>query len=238
MRTISFLLLTILTTLNSLAQTPSAGKKMSMEDLMSFGKNKVNPSEIPNSYKFSWKYIMQINTDKGKTMDIDYFLEPNASYYGANMSKASGSDMMMIMDSKNKISITTFGKENKKMAMASKMPDYSKIADENTKKLTYKTVAGKEILGYKCKGMQAINEEMIITFYYTNEAKVSFADMFKSQKGNSFPDVFKSFFKPNEKPLMLEVDYKDLKKNKSTIMKCIALEKQALTFNKSDYKFM
>lgn len=109
---------------------------------------------------------------------------------------------------------------------------------ETKKKLAYKSVAGKTILGYKCKGMQATNEDMTITFYYTNDAKISFADMFKNQKNNSFPDAFKGFFKPTDKPLVLEVDYKDLKKNKSTQMKCIALEKQSYTFNKSDYKFM
>lgn len=238
MKNITFLLLAILSTITSFSQTPSTNKKISVEDLMNFGKNRVDIASIPNKYNFNWKYTMQITSEKGKSMNIDYFLEPNANYYGANMNQTKNSDMFMIMDSKNKITITAFGKENKKTAMASKMIDYSKIDNKNQKKLTYKPVTGKTILGYKCKGIQATNDDMIITFYFTNEAKVSFADMFKNQKNNSFPDAFKEFFKPTDRPLVLEVDYKDLKKNKSALMKCVALEKQSYTFNKSDYKFM
>jgi hypothetical protein len=238
MKNITFPLLTFLFTIASFSQTPSANKKLSVEELMNFGKNKIEASSIPDKYNFNWKYTMQIISEKGKTMDIDYFLEPNASYYGANMNQTKNSDMFMIVDSKNKMTITTFGKENKKMAMASKMTDYSKMTDDKQKKLTYKSVTGKTILGYKCKGIQATNDDMVITFYFTNDAKVSFADMFKNQKKNSFPDAFKEFFKPTDRPLILEVDYKDLKKNKSALMKCIALEKQSYTFNKSDYKFM
>jgi hypothetical protein len=78
-----------------------------------------------------------------------------------------------------------------------------------------------------------------MVFYYTNEAKVSFSEMFKSQQNQGTPNAFVDYFKPNEKPLMLSMDYKDLKdKTKSMTMKCISLEKKALTFNKSDYQFM
>lgn len=142
------------------------------------------------------------------------------------------------MDAKRKIMITTFGGEGKKMAMASNMPDFAEVAEVKGGKLTYKSVPGKEILGYLCKGMQATNSEMVVTFYYTTQAKVSFAEMFQSGKSGGMPDVFKGFFKPNEKPLTLEVIYNDLKKNKTTTMKCIALEPNIFTFNKSDYKFM
>src|SRR6476620_3137407 len=102
---------------------------MNMEDLMNLSKNKVDAAKIPNKYAFSWKYSMQITSDKGKEIVFDYLLEPNAAYYGANMNKAVASAMFMIMESKNNMSITTFGKDGKKMAMASKIPDYSAMAN-------------------------------------------------------------------------------------------------------------
>lgn len=219
------------------AQTPTERKKISIEDIMNFGKNKADVSSIPEQYSFTWKYTMQITTDKGKNFETDYFLQPGVQYYGSKMKDKGKSQMFMIMDTKRKLMISTFGEENKKMAMANKMPDYPKMTDSKDTKLTYKTIPGKEILGYKCKGMQASNNKMTVTFYYTNEAKVSFAEMFQMGKSN-MPDALKGYFKPNEKPLSLEIIYTDLEKNKTTTMKCIALEKQSLTFNKSDYKFM
>lgn len=134
MKNITFILLTIFTTSANFSQTTSTEKKSSVEDLMNYGKNKIDVSAIPNKYTFNWRYTMQIISEKGKTMNFDYFLEPNANYYGADINQTKNSDMFMIMDAKNKITITTFGKDNKKMAMASKMADYSKITDGNKKK--------------------------------------------------------------------------------------------------------
>ncbi|MES2812442.1 MAG: hypothetical protein V4670_08235 [Bacteroidota bacterium] len=221
------------------AQTPTKSPKMNMQDMMNFGKNKVDASKIPDKYSFSWKYTMQITSDKGKEIVFDYFLEPNTSYYGANMNKTGASSMFMITDTKNNISITTFGKDGKKMAMASKTPDFTAMANDKANKMKYKAIPGKKILGFNCKGMQATNGEMEMIFYYTTESKVSFANIFKTKQNGGFPDIFKDILKPNEKPLLMEMNYKDLKnKSKTTTMKCISLNKESYTFNKSDYKFM
>lgn len=237
MRKLTFLLFSTVAFLCSFYTSAQSKGKMSLEDIMNFSKNKVDVSKIPDQYAFSWKYTMQITTDKGKNFETDYFLHPNAGYYGANMKEKKKNQMFMVMDTKRKIMISTFGDGDKKNAMASNLPDYSKLANENSTKFTYKSVPGKEILGYKCKGMQAVNDKMTVTFYYTTSAKVSFAEMFQMGKNNT-PDVFKGYFKSGEKPLSLEVIYTDLAKNKTTTMKCIALEKEAYTFKKADYKFM
>jgi hypothetical protein len=219
------------------AQTPTAAQKKAMQGAMNPSKNKVDASTIPAKYPFSWKYSLEMKTSTGKAMVFDYLLEPNANYYGANM-KQSGSDMFMIMDSSKKIMVTTFGKDAKKMAMASKMPDYS-VANSKESKFTYKTLPNKMILGFNCKGVQATNSTTTMLIYYTNDAKVSFSEMFKSQQNSGTPNAFKNFFKPNEKPLMMSMDYKDLKdKTKNMTMKCISLKKEVFTFNKSDYQFM
>jgi hypothetical protein len=78
-----------------------------------------------------------------------------------------------------------------------------------------------------------------MVFYYTNEAKVSFSDMFRSQQRQKTPDVLKRYFKTGDRPLMMTMSMKDLKdKGKITTMKCVVLEKNSREFLKSDYKFM
>jgi hypothetical protein len=209
--------------------------------MMSYGKNKVDASVVPNSYAFSWKYVMEIKTDEGKAMNADYLLEPDVSYFGFNMGQGQGQNMFMIMDAKNRLTITCFGDGKEKMASASKMPDYSEMVkkDGEHSKFTFKTLPNKTFLGYNCKGIQATNDEYDIIFYFTSEAKVSFGDLYRNQKNNKMPDVIANYFKPGEKALMMDMNMKDLKKKgKVTTMKCISLEKSAYVFNKADYKFM
>src|SRR5665647_879612 len=93
-------------------------------------------------------------------------------------------EMFMIMDLKNKLIVTCFKQGQEKVASASKIPDYSGIAEKenNSTKFTYRTLPNKIFMGYNCKGIEATNENYIMVFYYTNDTKVSFADMSKSQQ--------------------------------------------------------
>lgn len=240
MKNIKLVLSTVLvlfTFITSQAQKTSEAQRKAIENAMNYGKNKVDAASVPSKYSFNWKYSMEMKTEAGKSMVFDYFLEPKASYYGANMNQ-TGSIMFMIMDFNKKLMVTSFEKGGKKTAMASKMPDYAASGDKNSK-YTYKKLPNKILNGFSCKGIQATNTSSSMIFYYTNEAKVSFAEMFKSQKNEGMANAFKDFFKPDEKPLMMSMDYKDLKdKSKSMTMKCLSLEKKAFTFNKADYQFM
>jgi hypothetical protein len=213
----------------------------SQQDILGYGKNKVDASAVPDSYSFSYKYVMAINTDEGKGMNADYFLEPNAAYFGFNMGQGDGQSMFMIMDTKNRLTVTAFGSGKEKMASASKMADFSEMAKKESEKskFTYKTLPNKTFLGYNCKGIQATNEEYDMIFYVTNEAKVSFGDLFKNQKNQKMPDALSGYFKPDDKMLLMDMTMKDLKnKGKVTTMKCISLDKNSYVFNKADYKFM
>lgn len=220
----------------------SSNQNVSMNDAMlNYNKNRVDASVVPNSYAFSWKYIMEIKSDEGKAMNAEYFLEPNATYLGFNVAQGEGQNMFMIMDAKNRITVTCFGSGKDKMASASKMPDYAEMAKKESEKskFIYKTLPNKTFLGYSCKGIQATNDEYDIIFYYTTDAKVSFGDMFKNQKNWKMPDAWSGYFKPDEKTLLMDMSMKDLKnKGKVTTMKCLNLEKNAFVFNKADYRFM
>lgn len=206
---------------------------------MALGKNRVDPSLVPNSYSFSWKYSLEIQSENEKTMIMDYFLEPNAEYFGFKMGESG--EMFMVIDSRNKLMITAFDQEKEKVAMASKMPDYSEVSPKDIESdgFSYKALPNKIIMGYNCKGIEATSADFVMVFYYTNEAKVSFSDMFRSQQRQETPDVLKRYFKTGDRPLMMTMSMKDLKdKGKITTMKCIVLEKNSREFLKSDYKFM
>lgn len=209
--------------------------------LAGFGMNKVDASDVPKSYDFSWKYVMEIKTDNDKAMNMDYLLETDAPYFGFHVGEGKGQNMFMILDAKNKIMVTTFGDSKNKMASASKIPEYAdKVTKQEEKeKFVFKTLPNKTILGYDCKGVQAANNEYDMVFYYTNDAKVSFGEMYKNQKNQNIPDAIANYFKPGEQSLLMEMTMKDLdKKGKITTMKCISLEKSAYFFNKSEYTFM
>lgn len=211
----------------------------SNEAILAYGQNRVDPSVVPNSYAFSWKYVMEIKTHESKAMNANYYLEPNVSYFGINVSQGEGQNMFMVMDMKNQLMVTGFGNGKEKMASASKMPDYNEISKSEKSKFTYKPLPNKTFLGYNCKGIQATNDEYDIIFYYTTETKVSFSEMFKNQKNWKMPDALAGYLKPNEKTLLMDMNMKDLKKGGTvTTMKCISLEKNAYVFNKADYKFM
>lgn len=125
--------------------------------------------------------------------------------------------------------------------LASKIPDYSKIVEKEkgSREFSYKTLPDKILMGYNCKGIEVTNNDFVIVFYYTKEAKVSFDQMFKSQQNQKTPDAFKKYFKAGDNPLMMRMIIRDLKnKGRITTMECVALEKNAYSFIKSDYKFM
>jgi hypothetical protein len=64
---------------------------------------------------------MEIQSD-GKTMNAEYLIEKDAPYIGMRMNQA-GNQMMMVMDTKNKLNIGTIGQGAQKMAMAAKSPE-------------------------------------------------------------------------------------------------------------------
>lgn len=208
-------------------------------DMAGMMANRIDASAVPESYNFTWKYVMEIKTDNGKTMNAEYHLEKDAGYFGMGMSQG-GNNMLMVMDTKNKINVTSFGQGAQKMAMASKLPDYETTTQKegSDKKFNYKSLPEKTILGYKCKGIEATDVDNTIVFYYTNDAPVNFAELFKSPVTSKMPNAFRSFFKPGDKPLMMSVDITDKTKGKTTSMKCVSLEKEPFVFKKADYKFM
>ena len=147
----------------------SINKVIDPEDnFLGYGKNKVNASVVPEFYQFSWKYSLEIQADKEKAMIMDYFLEPDARYFGLNTRQSN--EMFMIMDLENMLMITSFNQDQQKVATASKIPDYSANAEKESSstKFSYKMLPNKIFMGYNCKGIEASNENYVMVFYFTN----------------------------------------------------------------------
>lgn len=206
------------------------------------GDVKADPSNIPDSYKFSWKYSMKMTTKEGEIV-FDYFLESEQPYFGFNMPKVNNNstvsnDIFMVMDNDLKVTIMYMKSDKNSMMMVNEMADDLDLEETADTSTTYKyeTLPNKKIMGYMCKGVKATNDEHDITMYFTNEAPVSFNDIYKNKQSN-IPEGLKKHFKENEKTLMLEMTMKDKKKRKNdTTMECISLEKVKKKINKSDYK--
>ena len=100
------------------------------------------------------------------------------------------------------LTVTYFKQGKEKIVSVSIILDYTTIPGEEDKNLKYKykTVQGRKILGYYCKGIEVISEDFTFVYYYSTEAKVSFAEMFQSQSHQKMPDAFRSYFKSGEKP--------------------------------------
>ena len=201
------------------------------------GKEKADPSFVADSYDFTWKYSLKMTSKEGD-MVFDYYLKPEMSFFGFETPLMG--DMFMIMDNGNSIIVTFMKSEENNIGMVSKMN--MDLATEESKdeatSFRYETLADKTIMGFLCKGIRATNERYEIEMYFTDEAPVSFDDIYKNQNKN-MPSGLENYFNEKDHVLMIQMDMKDLKNNElNATMECIGLEEVQKSIKKSDYKFM
>ncbi|WP_111309954.1 DUF4412 domain-containing protein [Confluentibacter sediminis] len=201
------------------------------------GKEKADPNLIASSYDFSWKYSLKMTSKEGD-MVFDYYLKPGAAYFG--FTSATMENMFTVMDNKNKVTTIFMQTQGNNMAMVNKMPDDLDLeeAKDTSASFNFTQLPDKTINGYHCKGVKATNDEYEMVMYFTNEAEVSFDDIYKNQQ-TKIPVQLKDYFDPKDKILMISMDMKGLKNKKlDAKMECVGLEKISKDIKKSDYKFM
>ena len=201
------------------------------------GKGKVDPTLVPESYEFSWKYSLNMKTKEGD-MVLDYFLQPGQPYFG--FTSPVMENMFTVMDNGNKMTIMYMTSDKNSVMMANTMPDdldLEESADES-EAFGYESLPNKEIMGYTCTGVKATNDRYEISMYFTADAPVSFSDIYKKQNKN-IPAGLKNYFGKDDYVLMLEMQMTDLKKDKmSATMECIGLEEVEKAIYKADYSTM
>jgi len=222
-----------------------AGNGMDKMFDMKFG-GPADPSILPESYDFEWKYTLQMKHNKG-TMNMNYYLTPDATYFGSQPEmedqKIMAENMFMVFDQKLNVMAIFMDSENGKAGHVLQQPDIEgELEDEvNTvmDDYTFKEIGTKTILGYECQGFQMENDELKMTMYVALDAPVSF-----NQVAGGSPKSLPKGFDPKwmekvENSIMMEIDIVNKKKKKhSAKMTCVALEKSTKTIDVSDYEFM
>lgn len=203
----------------------------------SMGTEKVDPAEIPSSYDFDWEYRMNMQTSEGE-MEMAYLLKEDAPYFGIKVPQAQ--NMLTVLDSQNSLTVIFMDSEENKMLMATKMEteDHEQEEIENPyENMEVEKLGTKTILGYESQGYRMENEDHTFTFYVTDEAEISFNDMYKTNS-KDLPQGFEDAeWIQDGKGLMMEMNMKD-KKNpeRSTTMTCVGIEKNAVSLKKADYQ--
>lgn len=201
------------------------------------GKGKADPALVANSYDFSWIYSLKMTTKEGE-MVFDYYLKPNAPYFGFTM--ATMPNMFTVMDNGKKVTAMFMTSEGNNIGMVTQMPDDMDLEEMKDKSEAFNFVSlpNKTINGYNCKGVKATSSEYETLMYFTSDAEVSFDDIYKNNNAK-IPAKLKDYFNPNDKVLMIYMEMKNLKdKKQNATMECVKLEKVTKTIKKSDYKFM
>ncbi|MGM0931930.1 MAG: DUF4412 domain-containing protein [Bacteroidota bacterium] len=198
------------------------------------GANRVDISEVPQSYDFNWEYQLNMETRDGN-IDMTYLLKEDAPYFGMRMPQAES--MFMILDMDRKLSIMYFGSGENNFITASKIDNLTNPEDETNpyENAELKKIGTKNILGYECQGYETETEEHKFTFYVTQEAPISFANMYSDEKSN-IPKGWNADWLEDGDALMMEMQMVDKKNpNRNANMRCTGLEKKPFTINKENY---
>ncbi|MBT8252811.1 MAG: DUF4412 domain-containing protein [Maribacter sp.] len=222
-----------------------AGKGMDKMFNMEFG-GQADPSILPESYDFEWKYTLQMKHKKG-TMNMNYYLKPDALYFGSQPEledqNIMAEGMFMVFDQKLNVLTIFMDSENGKAGHVLQTPDIDvDTTDEDIASMedyTFKEIDTKTILGYECQGFQMENDEMKITMYVALDSPVSFNQVYGGNP-KSLPKGFDpKWMEKAENSIMMEMDVVNKKKKKfSAKMTCVTLEKSPKTIVISDYEFM
>jgi len=203
----------------------------------------VDPSTLPDQYEFEWMYTLQMQTNDG-LMNIDYFLKPDASYFGAkpelNLSQTT-EYIFMVVDIQRSINTIFIESNGTKMAMPSTVPldtDFDSDDLDKSGNFTFTEIGSKTILGYNCQGYKMENDESITKIYVTKDAPVSFTQLFIGNSKNIPQGFNPQWLDKIDDSLIMEMEHTDKNENNITTMKCIMLNKNAFTINKNDYQFM
>ncbi|TDN95414.1 uncharacterized protein DUF4412 [Salegentibacter sp. 24] len=198
------------------------------------GAKRVDISEVPQSYDFDWEYQLNMETSEG-TVNMTYLLKEDAPYFGMRMPHAEG--VFMILDMERKLSIMYFNSGENNFITASKIDDLTNSAKatgpyENAE---LKKIGTKDILGFQCQGYETETNEHKFTFYLTQQAPISFANMYTDKKSN-IPEGWNTDWLEEGDALMMEMQMIDKNNpNQTANMRCTGLEKRSFSIDKENY---
>lgn len=226
-------------------KTDQALDKVLNMEIGSLGGNQVDPSTLPASYKFDWRYTLLMSHKKGD-MKFHYFLSEDGGAFGSKPELSQGGspmgNMLMVMDPSLETTTILMDNGGKKTGTVMSNPDIGETVSQeaDTGDYQFREIGTKEILGYTCQGFEMENEDYYMTVYVALDTPVGFNKMYTGANAKHLPKGFdpKWLDKIGANSLMMEIDMEHKTKSKhSATMTCVALEKEPLTIDLSEYDF-
>jgi hypothetical protein len=203
----------------------------------SMGMDMVDPSEIPAGYDFDWEYTLKMNTSQGE-MDMVYHIKENSPYVGMKIPQAE--NMFTVLDNKRNMTVLYMNSEGNKMVMATRfdISEEDMETDNSYEEMKFEEIGKKTILGYECQGYRSENAENVFTFYVTDEAGVSFRNLYQENQKN-IPEGLNADWIRDGTGLIMEMQMKDKKNaDKNVTMTCTGIEKKPFSVDTSEYQSM
>ena len=197
--------------------------------------------DVPDTYRFSYRATMKIITDDEEEMAMQYWLEPDATYFGTKSLIGDNADNLAVMDLENHAMVMFIDDGKQKTAMRIKadqkiLDKYTGQSgeDEDAVDVNITPIEGKTILGYRCKGFQVESEDGVSKVWVTDEAPVG---MYSGAiQGDYVPEGMPNF---GSKALLMEMEYIPNKGKKDHVrMVCTELKPASMVIRKADYQTM
>jgi len=208
------------------------------------GNSNMDPSVLPESYNYEWRYTMQTEHKKGN-MKMHYYLKEGGTDFASRMEMQQQTmmgGMLMVMDQDLGTTTILMNSNGKKHGQIISSPeiDLEDVSIENSMDgYEFNEIGTKQILGYTCQGFQMENEDSKMTMYVAFDTPVSLNQVYGSDP-KRLPKGFdpKWLDKIGENSLMMEMDFQNKKKPKqSAKMRCVALEREPMSIQIADYEF-
>jgi len=206
---------------------------------------KASKVELPATYDFDYTYKLKM-TNKKDEFKMTYFLSDGGKYFGFDAgemakSKNQDGDMFMVMDNELNVSSMFMEMMGKKMVQKTKLKMNKMMEEANEQNtMEYRKIDSKTILGYECEGYIGEDKKSKVTIYITNDAPVSFNNVWGANPKTIPKNMDASWMKKYaENGLMMMMIYEDKKRSKNNMtMECIALEQKDFTIDTSGYGSM
>ena len=187
-------------------------------------------------YKFSHKYVMQMEGEKYNTT-FTYYLAKDVNYFGNTIENASTIVNVMDLDKKTMFMFTEAGGRKMLMSTSLDMNDFVEGNDSSNKDISIeKTNNTKIILNYICREYKVSSKDYNGSVWITKEADITFPKAFYNMdnKNNQTNQEWMS----QMDGLMLEMTMTVTTKKKPETLKmtCVSLEEINFSINTSDYK--
>ncbi|MDT0642810.1 DUF4412 domain-containing protein [Zunongwangia sp. F363] len=198
------------------------------------GTEMVDPAEIPEIYSFDWEYTLNMKTAE-TDMEMTYFLKENSKYVGVQFPKAP--QMFTVLDKGNNMTVMYLASDGRNFVTATKFPEPSGTMEGKNENadMEIQKIGKKTIQGYDCQGYRIENENSVFTFYVTDEAGISFNDIFQANQ-KKIPSGFDPEWLENGEGLMMQMEMENKDEpSKNTVITCTKIEESQFSISKSDY---